>query len=287
MKVQSAVCILLIVMLSGCIGGDDAPEVESGGEEEPDRNADGGSLTGQVMGEWNLAPLDVTVRLIQNEELLLEETTDEEGRYAFYDLEPGRYRVVINDACCKDFVEVVEVQAGKETSVSPLLQQVRAELPFMEPDRWNGFIGCAVHVWGAGGNNSLCDDIDPNADRVHTFTVDEGIHTIVFAMDWDAELSTISFLSTDAAMRIQLKHAETGDPYGSMDGEAPLEVRIGPETGPEDFQFHNITSETELMFEVWSSGGWGGFTYQQDFTVYYDLYYWKAPPEGTSALPDG
>lgn len=153
------------------------------------------------------------------------------------------------------------------------------EEPFVVEREWEGFISCSVHVILVGESGDPCDSMEPNADRELEFVVDEGIRSIVLTMEWDDELTTLSCFSAASALRIDVIHHETGLPYTKKDDISPIVATVGPETGDDEIELGNVVDETSILFRVQASAGWCGVSYQQPFTVEYDLYYWEPAPQ--------
>lgn len=153
------------------------------------------------------------------------------------------------------------------------------EEPFVVEGQWEGFISCSVHLFGVGETGEPCDSMDPNADREHEFVVDEGIRSIVLTLEWENQFTNPSCLEFSFPLRIAVIHEETGTPYTSAEGNSPVNATVGPETGGAKIELGNIVNETSILFRVHASAGWCGATFQQPFTVAYELYYWEPAPQ--------
>ncbi len=132
---------------------------------------------------------------------------------------------------------------------------------------WNGFIACAVGTPVITWQTCSTFDVDPNHQSTHTFSVDEGLHTLVAVMEW--ETSVIS-----EGDELMLTVEDEGDPatgerHAAVTGDSPVVVEVDDLETEEDGR--------DLQFRVSPAFDFQ-FVYQQTFTVtWYEFY--EAPPE--------
>lgn len=108
--------------MAGCAGGDDA-----GGSAVPTTLAGptdpaAGSLVGVVTDAEGLPLADAEVAILETQQAT---QTDDEGRFAFYDLEPGAYRLVASKLGFSQTALRADVRAGEETQLDVRLEPIQ------------------------------------------------------------------------------------------------------------------------------------------------------------------
>lgn len=158
---------------------------------------------------------------------------------------------------------------------SGLAEEAEPEPEF--ESEWTGFLACGfgtpVLLW------NICEEVDPGHRAEHEFTVDEGLKTLVVALEWDPAV----VVGSDS---LRIVFDEPGDPgvptgtsYWEETGGSPIEFRI--DAGP---GFEEPTEPLDLQFRVTPPFEFA-VVYQQPFTVHYHFFYEDYAPEGYSALP--
>lgn len=309
--------LVLIALLAGCLQGDE-PTPEDDGESDVSE-AGLGTVRGTVI-TVNLEPVEgATVRLAEDSELLADSTTDADGDFMITDVEPGDYRLQVTSACCREAVRPVTVVADDIVSENiqlDIFSDDDLELPRVEPYEWTGFLACTLSFMNPDGPHqgenvggvplgvtgvNVCGLVEILAedatgdDFLHTFEVKEGLRTIVGGMSWRAPGAA---LGDELSISMEVDGRPNLAPrFASAAGESPVEFRADAgyveETYDEEveghdihqYEFNNIESPLELMYRIFASGD-ANFVYQQQVTVYWDLYYWEEAPEDATALPD-
>lgn len=278
--------LLFLSLLAGCIGGDDALDIED--QDNDDLSGDTGSLKGKVLTVDLRELPGARVALIADGELVKEGTTDENGNYVLRGIEPGQYRLQVSAVCCREHVRAVNIEAGKEAVADIQLEpftDADLQTPFMEPYEWNGFLSCALG--SPALVIALCSAAeDPNDDFIHFFDIQYGVRTIVLGMEWDAAGGVLG-----NELQIILENEGCGlgscsHEYGRAEGTSPLFVLAnGPDSGDWAFSEIDPGDTRPLQIRVFPAFS-ANLYYQQPFTVHYHVFYHAQAPEGYDPLPD-
>jgi hypothetical protein len=300
--------LLIGTLLAGCLGGDE-PLPGDDLAEEPEAGT--GTVTGSIFTVDLNAINGAQVRLVQDVEVAAETTTDPQGRYTLRNVEPGEYRLQVSAACCRENVRAVTVVEDEVTNADLQLEpwtEDDLERPRVERYEWTGFLACTL-AWmpppppapGIGGINA-CGVVEIAADLagfsatdddfMYQFEVSRGLKTVVGGIEWRAPGAALGdelwliFENAD-------QPPNAAPRYANGVGASPIEFRADAgdvieryeDTDIHDFDFENIEDKFTLQYRMFASGD-ANVVYQQQFTVYYDLYYWEHAPEDASALPD-
>lgn len=295
--------LFVVALFAGCLSGEDVETDEENGDgAEPQEGL--GSIRGTIV-TINLEPIEeARVQLVKDSELVAEATTDAQGEYKINNIEPGDYRFQVTAPCCREYAQGVEVKEDELGSVSAQLD------PFTEDDlqlgrveklEWTGFLACTLR-WPTGGvvpysGVNACgaaEIVAPGAtddDFLHVWEIQEGLKSVVGGMSWRAPGAA---LGDELALYMEVNGRPNQQPrYTYVEGQSPLEWRVDAGWVVENvenedlhrYDFNNIEGTEELMFRIFA-GGDVNVVYQQQFTAYWDLYYWEAAPEGATSLPD-
>ena len=308
--------MLMSALFAGCLGADDL-ETDENGAEEPQEGL--GTVTGSIFTIDLNAIENAQVRLVQGDEVAAEATTDAQGRYEIRNVEPGEYRLQVTAACCRENVRAVTVTEDEVVTADLRLEPFTADdlqQPRVERFEWRGFLACTVRFpnpdgphhgenvqgipLGVTGVNAcgLVEIAAENAtddDFLHVFEIGPGLKTVVGGMEWQAPGAS---MGDELSLTMEVNGRPNFPPrYAAVDGHSPLEFRADAGYVIEEYEeeidgddihqydFNNVDDSLELMFRVFA-GGDLNVVYQQQFTVYYDLYYWEEAPDDATALPD-
>lgn len=280
--------LVLLSVLSGCLGSDDEPVTDAGEEEGLGEGK--GSVAGQVYHLDGLEPIrGASVYLVdpQNEPVA-NGTTDGDGNYLLRNIEPGSYRLLAQAICCREGVAAVTVNADQRLYMNFTLErhpEMKVETPFVDPDgEWEGFISCALAV----------DTLNPMypgpclADQNHNHRklvfFPPGVRTITAHIEWTPAGSGLGA----EEMRFSISNLNAG----------LLELGIVEGTSPLELQIQNLDFEDpEDRFDAFDADGWvarlqmeplsdaAAVIYQQSFSVRYHVHYWE-PAEATYNVAD-
>lgn len=286
-------------LLAGCIAGEDSdPAQETQEQEGPD---DGyGTIEGTIV-TVDLNPVEgARVHVVSDAELVAETTTSPDGTYTINNVEPGEYRLQVTAPCCREFAQGILVQEDEVLDVSVQLEVfTKDDLQegYVEQFEWTGFIACSVRARSGVPQQpysgvSVCSIYDPTGDDdfLHTWEIREGVKTVVGGMTWR---NPSVGLGDELSLIFEVAGRPNSPPnYAYADGTSPLEIRADAGAVIEEYDeeiheydFENVDGSLELMYRVFA-GGQVTVVYQQQFTVFWDVYYWEQAPEGASALPD-
>lgn len=312
-------CVALLVFLAGCTDGSpptaEAPSDADGFEDyDVKPTATTGVLLGVVVDEAIRPIPAVKVALNLQDGTPQEKTTDNEGRFAFGDLDPGVYLLEFSHTQYATLATSVEVKAGEEDPAVHRFQVSRLfdQEPFTEIISYDGYIACAYAFFVS----STCVNdytrvpgcLDPAAcpcpggcfrdqevakqggnRREYVSVVNEGWQAIIIEATWEptSELGknlgfTVSYFS----------RPDTGHWFGSTDGEAPLRIQfdVGVEHDGASYAGDQPTmvpvNGTEELFTFFSAGS-GNVAANQAFTAFQTIYYYAIPEEGWSFIVNG
>jgi hypothetical protein len=291
--------MLLSTLMAGCLGGDDLPEDTQDLQTEEGM----GTVSGLIL-TIHLNPVsNANVRLVQDNDIIAEATTETDGRYRMTNIEPGEYRLQVSAACCRENVRAVTVVADEVASVDLQLELFSADdlqVARVEQYEWTGMLLCSVSTVVIGVSVCSAPDLiledlgeDPATDDhfLTTFEVGRGLKSIVGAMEWRAPGAA---LGDELWVLMEAEDVLPNDPprYVDVGGRSPLEFRVDAgfvesnyDEDLHQWDFNNIEETLELRYRIFASGN-TNLVYQQQFTIYYDLYYWEAAPDQATALPE-
>lgn len=154
MRNEAVIGIVVLFVVAGCVqasGDEDATSsTEPAGPIGPadvDPNSEFGVLQGTVVDEEN-AP--IVGALVAIEGAQVQTSTNDLGVFAFRDLAPGRYTVLVGALGFESAGRVVDVTAGQLTSAAFVLRAIDIEDEvFYEVLHFTGFYDCALAspVW--------------------------------------------------------------------------------------------------------------------------------------------
>lgn len=301
MRTTGTLLLTLLVMttyLAGCLTSDESvQEVPMAGGQVQETS----TVAGTVLTVHFLPVEGARVMLVKGNDVLAQTTTDNQGKYRIENVEPGDYRLQVTSVCCRESVQAVTVTSG-DASVDILLEPYTEDdlqVPRVESYEWTGFLACSVAAGIAGLN--ACTVVDMVGEEIgHENATDDdfligweiqrGLKSVVGAMDWQAPGAAVGdelFLLMEAYGRWN-QHPR----YVQAEGYSPIEFRVDAgyvkaNMDPEfhEYDFDNVENSLGLAYRIFA-GGLANVVYQQQFTVYWDLYYWEPAPPGASALPD-
>ncbi len=267
--------VLLMLAVSGCIGGDEADPADGEGEESSETT---GTIQGQVVKD-DFSPIaNAEVFLLREGDVIQDTLTADDGGYKFEGIDPGVYRVRALATCCEDSMEQLRVEAGQVVEHNPELPIIPPVATFVDKYEWTGFVGCSVN-YPTAFQPYTCPDENNNVEEI--FEVEPGLKSVVVAMEWE-----VSPFATNESLRHWLMIPTDADRATiRYEDASPIEYRID-EGDPIDFPFEELEETTEYRFRIWGPSQGFQFTWQQEFTVHYHLFYGEPAPSGYKALPD-
>lgn len=138
-----AAAMTLSVMLAGCAGG--ASDVAETPTPTTDPTDDTGGIEGRVLNTEQLPVPDAEVAVLEAEQSAV---TDEDGTFAFNDLDPGSYRLVVQKLGYDSAARAITVAAGQVIEIEFALEAITVTPdPFTDVLIFDGFIQCGVNPY--------------------------------------------------------------------------------------------------------------------------------------------
>lgn len=311
MRTLPALALLSAALLAGCSGGGDGGDAPADANDFDDLGVRGSATTGVLLG----VVVDEAIRPISSAAVTLqkpdggsaEDETDEQGRFAFGDLQPGAYFVRVTHPSYLPAQTSAEVQAGVEDPpvVRVLLTRLFEQEPFAETIKFDGYLACAYAVFvsstcvndytrligfvpGCEGGCLRDYNVSELGGNMREFVtgIGGGWQAIVMEMHWEPSLGEPASQGTLGVTVSYFNRTSTGHWYASGDGPSPFRMQIDVgEPGP------NQSEEPELippegmdnLFVLFSAGD-GDVAVNQQFQFFQTNFYYAIPPDGWSLV---
>ncbi len=319
---RSFVFLLLVgVAFAGCADApqDDQPANDTSFDDVDVRAGEGTGVILGVVVDQTISPImDVAVELNIPGNDPIVEVTDDQGRFAFSDVEPGVYFLKAS----KDLHEEIQFTATVEAGVvnpDPIRVQLVAFYtgdPFLVTIQQDGFFQCSQagmpgYLYSSSpchsqsGAVDLCDNgVCLAQERDFHADVADGWQTMVYEMTWKASFAGTSermgvVFSTykperntnhwfanhasDQPMRLQLNAGEIHP--SAQEGSGPSGPI--PAKGMTDMSyFVSVRPPADAVCVIYCAPP--GFAIEQQFTTYLSqFYYAKAPEDWSIVAGDG
>jgi hypothetical protein len=307
MRVALLTSVLLVALLAGCTsggseGGDEGTQSE---EFQDDLGVQATETKGVLLG----VVVDEAVRPLKDADVstnvageVVSKKTDDDGRFAFGELEPGTYIVEVSLQQYASVKSTFEVVANEQDPPVHRLQLTRmfAQAPYTEQVVFDGYIACAyafslsstcvndyTRVSNACPGGCLRDQEVAKKggnNREFTTVIGPGWQSITFEMTWEptSELGknlgeTVSYFSRPDASHW----------YGSQGGPNPvwMQIDVGVEHDTAQLGAGDSTlipaNGTQELFTFFSAAS-GNLAVNQAFRHFQTIWYYSIPPEGWS-----
>ncbi len=297
------------VVLAGCSssGGPEGPGQEDGAAfDDLDVQATDtkGILLGVVVDEAIRPIPEAQVALRLPDGSTLDQATDADGRFAFGDLEPGTYFLVVKHGLYLDAQTSAEVVAGDNEPRVQRIQLTRrfAQDPYMEILPYDGYLACAYSAFvlsstcvndytrlagvvpGCQGGCLREYNVSQAGGNIREYTtsISPGWQTLVFEMTWAPSLTgtgnelgvTVSFFN----------RTSTGHWYGNAVQANPLRMQIDVGVAGPNQQEEPELIPAEGMNDLFVFFGAGDLAVNQKFQSFQTNFYYAVPPEGWSFI---
>lgn len=312
MRVGALLAVMVAgVVLAGCSGSEEPREPEpQGGASFEDLDVQAtdtkGILLGVVVDEAIRPIKDATVTLNMPGGGKSEKTTDTEGRFAYGDLDPGTYFLVVKHQLYTEVQASAEVVAGdKDPRVLRVqLERLFAQDPFSELIAFDGYLACSIsfpvgttcvndYTRIVGGTVPGCQGgclRDYNVSktggniREYVSSVGPGWQTLVFEATWVPSFEGLAqglTISVSYFTRPTASHFYAGT---SMPNPLRLQVDVGVEGEGQNLEptLINPEGQDDLFVFFNDGGGAGSVTLNQKFQSFQTNFYYGVPPEGWS-----
>jgi hypothetical protein len=295
--------IALGVLLSGCSSDGGKEPVASDSGDFEDLGVKPTDTKGVLLG----VVVDDAIRPIAEAKVALqmpaggqqEKVTDDQGRFAFGDLEPGTYFLQVSHLQYASAQTSAEVRAGEADPMVHRVQLIRVfeQDPFTEQIQFEGFLACSN---GVGVGTTCVNDytrLVPQCNggclkqynlsktagniREYVWGLGPGWQSVVFEVVWEKtnDVSEDLTLAVSYFNRTSTSHyyarASQASPIRlqmdvgtAADGQAEEPELVPPEGANELFTFFNAGS--------------GSVAVNQKFTSIQTHFYYGVPPEGWS-----
>jgi hypothetical protein len=306
----------LLALLAGCSGDPDpdAAAAEDFSGVDVAVSATTGAIRGIVVDE-RIAPIGEATVGLKGANVEQSATTDDQGRFAFSNLQPGTYFLAVTALLHQDGQTSVEVVAGvaEPPIVKVQLPRLFTQQPFVEQTKVDGFIQCnqAGVVYGSapcitdftgqasgplnGTGPCTPSGCAPQLRRVLTeqrgfrSSVGPGWQTLVLEMTWQESSETFD------RMGITFSYNETQRPashwYARSDSTSPMRMEIKTGVVDDTHQGEPEMIPPEGHSDLYYFVGVRQSTFpvpsvavNQQFQLFTTWFYYGLPPEGWSLV---
>lgn len=297
--------IFLVLPLAGCTSDDTSTleprrlDVEAPGDLVIDESS--GAILGQVVDEELLPVANATVTLEDDHGKRLTTPSAHDGAFAFSDLDPGSYLILVSHDGYFNQTQRETVSAGQITELQMILELDPAS-DYVEVLPFRGIVDSAT--WRAGP--SCLTIVQPPFGTCLGITPSSLYGTVDAEPDWRTIVSEVYWTPNSAVfhqtgfhyVRFPNVTSFEGVPdfnsagYFETTGPTPMVLRIDRPTiqerghpaesqyGPVVFRALNDFNDVNAtVFAV-------GAMYQQTMDLLVSTFYGQTPPTGYTALPD-
>ncbi len=291
--------MLLLLVLAGCLGGDDALDNEESGDESQQEEkvnlaSDEGGLHGRVLND-GLEPVEgATVRDRATD---VEDTTDANGTYLLVGLETGEQNIAVEASGHAPTVDRVELIGGELVRKDFMIQRVRGADPYSEVQHQVGFLECQVGLVVLLANcipiQNVLNDLGTNPTdtvQIHKWEIapTDGLKAIVLELVWEPTPIT----TAEEMILIVERDGDGlgGGTWGSVQGPPVLKYVIDESTEDGEYlsgMIEDADNDELYQTRVFPPSDLGNLVFQQVFEIYATHFYYSVPSDNYSAVPDG
>jgi hypothetical protein len=234
--------------------------------------------------------------------------TDERGRFVINGLEPGRYTVDIAKIGFRASAGAVEIRAGEVTPMNVVLSRLSSADPFADYQDQVGRVlfsfGWSAADCALGGvtcNAAVFSDADYVSEHDWQLTEAEqlDVETIVVSVEW---IATSTVCQSQFQFDVLAPGIERGD-TGGVAPDDPKRFEADTTTSPITIRIDRAELEANLTADEipgeWTTRAFarsGGLTettvadmgcsHEQEFHVYFTIFYGDPAPAAFTGLPD-
>lgn len=308
--------LAVALFLSGCAGVSDpqgAPAAPTAGFDETT-----GGITGTVLDEEQLPLANAQVGLFRDEPAFQSiTTTDPEGRFAFSNLEPARYRLIAQALGFDPATRNVDVRAGEAAAVPLVLTKVPVVQAYHHIIPFKGFFDCSWTysvVLGATGpcgftnlNSTTGNPLEQfwtKSKRAWNYPVGPNLMTMINELTWQKgsfatgdklavsfsyanRTTTHWYCNTVSTNPLKLRWER--DPEDPNRGTCPTGTAQLPSGQPTAVPIKGQIVRSYVNTGPGSVGGQNlpvGLAYQQPFDLWATMFYGQSASSDFSAIPD-
>jgi hypothetical protein len=171
----------LLLTLAGCLGASGtAPKADQTMIGPASLPPDRAALVGLVMDDEFLPVPDARVLLLP---VGAEATPDGSGRVAFWDLQPGHYKLVASASGYLDAETTATAEAGEVRHFQLELRSIAHYGPRVDRLQARGHIGCSVG-WAPATTADQCKPIYPGPNSTYKFEYGAGLEALAWELRW-------------------------------------------------------------------------------------------------------
>jgi hypothetical protein len=297
-RFATPIALLAALLVAGCSGGGDDPEVPPTAPPGVQVSSSTGALHGVVVDQAIRPIAGAAVAISGPSERTAE--TGEDGRFAFGLLAPGTYIVQASHPIFGPAQTTAEVVAGdaEPPALRVLLERLFAQEPFSEAIKFDGFIQCGYDaavltsqcvndytsiVYPGGLANDLRSVVD---NRGYVTAVGPGWQVMVYELLWE---TTAQGTSEEMFFLVSFFNRTASDHYARAAGASPVALRmhVGEVHDTQAGTEEQVPAEGRPDLYVFAgiSAGGGlpvGAGVSQPFTFFQHNFYYGLPPDGWS-----
>lgn len=275
---RALVCFLLLsFVLAGCAESD--PTTEAPDEPVPEGTTvteETGAIAGVVVDQAIVPLVGITVRL---QEPPLETVTDEDGAFAFSELEPGTYFITAEGDRYPAQQTSVTVEAGEISRTRISLQITSSPAPYHYSVKHDGFIDVSGALVGNLVNIVVREVVgdDPTCDCGMEFTtIGEDVQTLVVEAFWESSVTDPNPVCPEC-LYLEVFPATLDD------GTADIQGGFLPNPIHEHYPYALWDDDGTETNEEWTANLSGSAYWpnlQQDYELFVTVFVNEAAPDG-------
>lgn len=276
MRALSVALLLSTVVLAGCSGdgggkAPDATDTPQAADIDVDPKSSLGAISGVVV--------DLAIRPIAGASVGLTQggntTTDDAGRFAFVDLEPGAYFFTVSRAGFLATQGQAQVVAGEATSTRIQLQTDLTPVAYHETVAKDGFISYGASIATFALNLVMDEFLGEGTCNCYVqFNTGPGAVAIVIEATWEPAIACPAGTTDD--MYWQIYEGDTESIHIQSAFEAnPIYAVIDKK---------EAWDANQTSFEASVTEGGDCPRYNQQYKAFYTTWYVDFPPDGWSIV---
>ena len=277
MRALFAALLLSTIVLAGCSGGGGGGKTPGAGDtpQAAEIDVDPRSRLGAISG----VVVDQAIRPITGANVALTQggntSTDEGGRFAFVDLEPGVYFFTVSATGFLATQGQADVVPGAAATARVQLQPDLTPVAYHETFSKDGFIQYGASIATFAANLVMDEFLDQGTCNCYVqFNTGPGAVAIVIEATWDPAIACPAGTSDD--MYWQVYEGDTEDIHiESAFASNPIHAVIDKV---------EAWGENQTAFEASVTEGADCPRYNQQYKAFYTVWYLDFPPEGWSIV---
>ncbi len=303
-----SLAVIAALILAGC-ADDAAPVTEEDdtlGNDKVEVDKNTGAIRGVVVDQ-TISPIEGAEVVAKGAGNEVSGISDVDGLFVFNKLDPGVYVVTVAKMLYQEVSTTVQVVADvKPELVTIKMDRLFDQDPYMETQKYEGFVGCA---YNAGVSSTcvndytrICGNVDPSCcpggcapqitgvvdQREYQSSVGPGWQSIVWELTWESSLTGTAEemgLTVSYATRQGASHW-----YTSTSQAQPFRLQCDVGIDCPEMSTNAANPEGRInatgQDDLWNmiSAGDGNVALQQTIEVFQSNFYYAPAPEGWALL---